>query len=60
MNYPTKEQLERDYFDLEMTQDEIATKYGFKTRQPIGKLFKKYSIKCRTKSELVKMRDAKK
>lgn len=57
MNYPTKEQIEYDYYDLNMTQKQIAIKYGFKTRQPIGKLFKKYNIQSRTKSQIAKTKD---
>lgn len=34
-----------------MTHDEIAAKYGFKTRQVIHRLFKEYGIKSRNKSE---------
>lgn len=59
MNYPTKEQIEYDYYELNMTQQQIAEKYGFKTRQPIGRLFKKYEIKSRTKSEIAKAKDTK-
>ena len=42
-----------------MTQEEIAEKYGFKTRQPIGRLLKKYSI-TKSKSQVAKVRDLKK
>ena len=46
MNYhPTKEQLINDYFVLNLNLQDIAEKYGFKTRQVIHRLFKKYNIK---------------
>ena len=54
MIYPTKEQLEHDYYNSNMTQQQIAEKYGFKTRQPIGKLFKTYNIVSKSKSEIAK------
>jgi len=57
MIYPTKDQIEYDYFKLNMTQEQIATKYGFKTRQSIGKLFKKYNIKSKSKSQIAKAKD---
>jgi len=57
MTYPTKDQLENDYFVLNMSQDQIAQKYGHKTRQVIGRLFKKYGIKSKSKSELAIERD---
>jgi len=50
--YPTKEQLENDYFILNLSQDQIGSKYGFSDRQPIGRLFKKYDIKTKGKSQL--------
>lgn len=50
--HPTKEQLEDDYFNLNLNHQQIAEKYGFKTRQVIHRLFKKYDIKSRTKKEL--------
>lgn len=56
MIYPTKEQLEHDYYNLNMTQQQIAEKYEFKTRQPIGKLFKKYNIVSKSKSEIAKIK----
>lgn len=59
MIYPTKEQLEFDYNNLNMTQDQIAEKYGFKTRQPIGRLLKKYSI-TKSRSQIAKTRDLEK
>lgn len=58
MNYPTKEQIEYNYYKLDMTQQQIAEKYGFKTRQPIGKLFKKYNIQSKTKSQIAKTKDS--
>lgn len=54
--YPTKEQLEHDYYTLKLTQDQIAKKYEFKTRQPIGKLLKKYNLKGRNPSETGRIR----
>ena len=54
MVYPTREQLEHDYYNLNMTQQQIAEKYEFKTRQPIGKLFKTYNIVSKSKSEIAK------
>lgn len=53
MNYchPTKEQLISDYATLNLSHQEIAEKYGFKTRQVIHRLFKKYDIKSRSKKE---------
>lgn len=57
MNYPSKEQLEYDYFSLNLSQDQIAEKYGYKTRQVIGRLFKKYDIKSKSKRELANQRD---
>jgi hypothetical protein len=57
MIYPTKEQLEFDYYNLSMTQQQIAKKYGFKTRQPIGRLFKKYNIISKSKSQTAKDKD---
>lgn len=54
MIYPTKDQIEYDYYKLNMTQEQIATKYGFKTRQSIGRLFKKYNIKSKSKSQISK------
>lgn len=59
MIYPTKEQLEFDYNSLNMTQDQIAEKYGFKTRQPIGRLLKKYNI-IKSRSQIAKTRDLEK
>jgi DNA-binding transcriptional regulator LsrR (DeoR family) len=44
MTYPTKDQLENDYFVLNMSQDQIAQKYGYKTRQVIGRLFKNQKV----------------
>lgn len=52
--YPTKEELMHDYFELNLMHQEIAEKYGYKTRQVIYRLFKKYSIKTKSKSELSK------
>ncbi len=52
--YPTKEELIRDYFELNLMHQEIAEKYGYKTRQVIYRLFKKYNIKTKSKSELSK------
>jgi very-short-patch-repair endonuclease/transcriptional regulator with XRE-family HTH domain len=54
--WPTKEQLIEYHYVLNMSQQEIAEKYGFKTRQVIGRLFKKYGIKSKSKSELAKDR----
>jgi hypothetical protein len=35
----------------------MAEKYGYKTRQVIGRLFKKYGIKSKSKRELANQRD---
>lgn len=59
MIYPTKEQIELDYNTLNMTQGQIAEKYGFKTRQPIGRLLKKYNI-TKSRSKIAKTRDLEK
>jgi very-short-patch-repair endonuclease len=46
MNYvPTKEELIEDYFNSRMTHQEIAEKYGYKTRQVVNRWFKKYQLK---------------
>jgi very-short-patch-repair endonuclease/AraC-like DNA-binding protein len=58
--WPTKEQLIEDHFVLNMSYQEIAKKYGFKTPQVIGRLFKKYGIKPKPFSELMKGRRIKK
>ena len=55
--YPTKAQIQNDYINLNMTQQEISTKYGFKTRQSIGRLFKKYDIQSKLKSQIAKTKD---
>jgi len=47
----TKEQLEHLYCDKKMTLDEIGIYFGYADRQPIIRLFKKFSIKSRTKAE---------
>lgn len=54
--HPTKEQLIHDYFTLNLNHQQIAEKYGFKTRQVIGKLFKKYTIFSKSKSELSQLK----
>lgn len=53
---PSKEDLYRDYYILKLSQQQIAEKYGYKTRQVIGRLFKKYDIKSKSKSILIKER----
>lgn len=58
--HPTKEQLENDYFNLNLNHQQIAEKYGFKTRQVVYRLFKKYNLKSRTKSELSRLNFEKK
>lgn len=50
--HPTKEQLMIDYYTLNLSHQEIAEKYGFKTRQVIHRLFKKYNIQTKSKKEL--------
>lgn len=50
--HPTKEQLEDDYFTLNLSHQQIAEKYGFKTRQVIHRLFKKFDIKSKSKKEV--------
>lgn len=50
--YPTKEQIEYDYFILNLTQNDLALKYGFETRQVIHRLFKKYNIIPKSKKEI--------
>ena len=45
--HPTKEQLEDDYFTLNLSHQQIAEKYGFKTRQVIHRLFRKFDIKSK-------------
>lgn len=57
---PSKENLVNDYFVLNLSQQEIAEKYGFKTRQVIGRLFKKYDIQPKSKSQLVEEKMANK
>ena len=57
---PSKEDLMYDYFELNLSQQEIAEKYGSKTRQVIGRLFKKYDIQPKSKSQLVEERMEKK
>jgi very-short-patch-repair endonuclease len=52
--HPTKEQLNYDYFVLNMNQQQIAEKYNYRTRQVIHRLFKKYNIISKSKSELAK------
>lgn len=52
----TKDELIRLYFNENKNLDEIGTFFGYSDRQPIMRLFKKYNIKSRSKSELVKMR----
>lgn len=47
----TKEQLEILYNDKKMSLDKIGVYYGYADRQPIIRLFKKFSIKTRSKSE---------
>jgi very-short-patch-repair endonuclease len=48
---PTKEQLEQDYYVLNLSQQQIAEKYNYKTRQVISRLFTKYNIQTKSKSE---------
>lgn len=55
----TKLQLEIDYHENNMTHQEIAEKYGYKTRQVIHRLFKKYNISPKTKSEQGRVRSQK-
>jgi very-short-patch-repair endonuclease/AraC-like DNA-binding protein len=52
--FATKKQLENDYFILNLTHQEIAEKYGFKTRQVISRVFKKYGIQSKLKSQVAK------
>lgn len=47
----TKEQLETLYNDKKMTLDEIGLHFGYADRQPIIRLFKKFNITTRSKSE---------
>lgn len=47
----TKEQLETLYNDKKMTLDEIGVHFGYADRQPIIRLFKKFNITTRSKSE---------
>ena len=56
--HPTKEQLEDDYFGLNLSHQQIAEKYGFKTRQVIHRLFKKFDIKSKSKKEVSAMKFA--
>lgn len=51
----TKEELEYLYNDHKMTLDNIGKYFGFIDRQPIIRLFKKFNIKSRTKSENAKL-----
>jgi very-short-patch-repair endonuclease/transcriptional regulator with XRE-family HTH domain len=48
---PSKTQLQNDYYNLNLTQQQIAEKYNYKTRQVISRLFNEYNIKTKTKSE---------
>jgi very-short-patch-repair endonuclease/AraC-like DNA-binding protein len=57
---PSKENLINDYFVLNLSQQEIAEKYGYKTRQVISRLFKKFEIEPKDKSQLAKERAEKK
>lgn len=52
--YPTKENLINDYYELNLSHQQIAEKYGFKTRQVIHRLFKKHNIKSKSKKEISK------
>ena len=53
MNYsPTKAELVNDYFKSNLTYQEIADKYGYKTRQVVTRWFKKYDIQPKSKSQL--------
>jgi len=53
MNYsPTKTELVNDYFKSNLTYQEIADKYGYKTRQVVTRWFKKYDIQPKSKSQL--------
>lgn len=47
----TKEQLEILYNDKKMTLDSIGEYFGYADRQPIIRLFKKFNIKTRSRSE---------
>lgn len=51
----TKESLEDLYFVKNMTLDQIGHHFGYIDRQPIMRLFKKYGIQSRSKSETAKM-----
>lgn len=52
--YPTKENLINDYYEFNLNHQQISEKYGFKTRQVIHRLFKKYNIKSKSKKEISK------
>lgn len=54
-SYPTREQLNYDYHVLNMSHQQIAEKYNYKTRQVIHRLFKKYNITSKSKKELAKI-----
>lgn len=56
---PTKSQLIEDYFNLNLTHQEIAEKYGYKTRQVVSRWFKTYQIESKCKKELKKENDLK-
>jgi len=47
----SKNELERLYFHEHKSLDEIGKFFGFYDRQPIARLFKKFGIKVRSKSE---------
>ena len=47
----TKEQLEHLYHDKKMTLDEIGIYFGYADLQPIIRLFKKFNLNTRTKTE---------
>jgi transposase-like protein len=57
---PTKEQLIQDYFEINLTHQQIAEKYGYKTRQVVSRWFKKYNITTKNKSQLAKEKFANK
>lgn len=61
MNYvPTKDELMSDYFVLNLNHQQIAEKYGYKTRQVVSRWFKKYNITAKNKSQLAKEKFANK
>ena len=50
-NVLTKEELVELYVNQQLMKDDIASKYGFKSRTPITRLLKQYNIKERSRGE---------